>query len=84
MRIDLFLKQSRLIKRRTVAKGAATKDLIIVNDKIVKPSHQVKVNDLITLNLGSKQIIVKVISLIPKKDELMYDLISESFIGQKN
>ncbi|MCR1809187.1 RNA-binding S4 domain-containing protein [Haploplasma modicum] len=84
MRIDLFLKQSRLIKRRTVAKGAATKDLIIVNDKIVKPSYQVKVNDLITLNLGSKQIIVKVTSLIPKKDELMYDLISESFIGQKN
>lgn len=84
MRIDLFLKQSRLIKRRTVAKGAATKDLIIINDKIVKPSYQVKVNDLITLNLGSKQIIVKVTSLIPKKDELMYDLISESFIGQKN
>ena len=83
MRIDLYLKQSRLIRRRSIAHEACVKKLVLVNDKIVKPGYKVKLNDIITLNLGSKTIIVKATSLKTIKDELMYELISESFVGQK-
>lgn len=84
MRIDLFLKTSRLIKRRKVAHEAVTNDLIIVNDVLVKPSYQVKINDIIILKLGLKEITVKVLSLKPNKDELMYELINEQYLGQRN
>lgn len=84
MRIDLFLKTSRLIKRRKVAHEAVTNNLILVNDVIVKPSYQVKINDIIILKLGLKEITIKVISLKPNKDELMYELINEQYLGQRN
>jgi|SRR5690554_664319 len=84
MRIDLFLKTSRLIKRRKVAHDAITNNLILVNDVIVKPSYQVKINDVIILKLGLKEITVKVLSLKPNKDELMYELINEQYLGQRN
>ncbi|AUD64289.1 RNA-binding protein [Tenericutes bacterium MZ-XQ] len=77
MRLDKYLKVARLIKRRTVAKEAATKDKVEINDKIAKPSSTVKENDIITLHLGLKIIKVKITSLTPKKDELMYELLSE-------
>ena len=84
MRIDLFLKTSRLIKRRKVAHEAVTNNLILVNDVIVKPSYQVKINDIIILKLGLKEITIKVLSLKPNKDELMYELINEQYLGQRN
>ena len=77
MRLDKYLKVSRIIKRRTVAKEAATKEKIMINQKLAKPSAEVKIGDLITLYLGLKIITVKVISLEPKKDQFMYELISE-------
>jgi len=81
MRIDLFLKQSRLIKRRTLAHEAAEKNLVYVNDKIVKPSFKVKINDVIKINFASKIIIVKVTNLINLRGEMMYELISETKKG---
>ena len=80
MRIDLYLKTSRLIKRRKIANEAASKDLVLINDKVVKPSALVKIGDIVTLNLGRKQIIVKVTSLVLLKQDLMYQLIEEKFI----
>ena len=77
MRLDKYLKVSRIIKRRTIAKEAASKDKVEINDKIAKPSSAVKENDILTLHLGLKIIKVKVISLVPKKDEMMYELLSE-------
>ena len=77
MRLDKYLKVSRIIKSRTVAKEAATKEKIMINQKLAKPSAEVKIGDLITLYLGLKIITVKVISLEPKKDQFMYELISE-------
>ncbi len=77
MRLDKYLKVARIIKRRTVAKEAASKDKVEINDKIAKPSSAVKENDILTLHLGSKIIKVKITSLTPKKDELMYELLSE-------
>ena len=78
MRLDKFLKVSRLIKRRTIAKEASLKSRIDVNGKTAKPSTTLKIGDNITLHLGTKVLVVKVTSLIPNKDELMYELISET------
>ncbi len=77
MRIDKFLKVSRIIKRRVVAKDAILLDRIFVNNSLVKPSKQLKIDDIITLHLGSKVITVKVISFDVKNKEEMYQLISE-------
>ena len=54
MRIDKFLKMSRIIKRRTVANQAADSQRISVNGKIVKPSYEVKIGDTIEIKFGDK------------------------------
>ena len=81
MRLDKYLKVSRLIKRRTLAKEASEAERIMVNDKPAKPSKEIKVGDLITINFGRKSLVVKVTSLkeSTKKidSELMYEFISE-------
>ena len=83
MRLDKYLKVSRLIKRRTLAKEASNSERILLNGKIAKPSKELKVNDIITIEFGKKEISVKVLSLNPvvKKDDAssMYELISETF-----
>ncbi|HHW79317.1 MAG TPA: RNA-binding S4 domain-containing protein [Acholeplasmataceae bacterium] len=79
MRIDLYLKTSRLIKRRTLASKACSKGLVLINNKVAKPSSLLKLEDVITLNLAAKQIVVKVTSLTLLKNDLMYELISESY-----
>ncbi|MDL2292752.1 RNA-binding S4 domain-containing protein [Acholeplasma sp. OttesenSCG-928-E16] len=77
MRLDKYLKVSRLIKRRTVAKEASLKERIEVNGKISKPSTSLKIGDIITLFFGLKIVKVKVTSLELLKNELMYELLSE-------
>ena len=54
MRLDKFLKVSRVIKRRTVANEAADSGRISVNGKVVKPSYDVKVGDIIEIKFGDK------------------------------
>lgn len=82
MRLDKYLKVSRLIKRRTLAKEASESERILVNDKTAKPSKELKIGDTITIEFGKKQITVKVLSLTPsvKKEDAynMYELISET------
>lgn len=82
MRLDKYLKVSRLIKRRTLAKEASESERILVNDKIAKPSKELKIGDKVTIEFGKKQITVKVLSLTPsvKKEDAcnMYELISET------
>lgn len=78
MRLDKYLKVSRLIKRRTVAKDASTEGHISVNDKIQKPSYEVKVGDIIKIRFGLKTVVVKVLMTDnPRKDDLMYELMDE-------
>lgn len=60
MRLDKYLKVSRLIKRRTVANEACDAGKITVNDKVVRASYDVKVGDVIEITLGSKSVKVKV------------------------
>lgn len=54
MRLDKFLKISRVIKRRTVANDAADNGRVSVNGKVVKPSYDVKVGDIIEIKFGDK------------------------------
>ena len=54
MRIDKYLKVSRLIKRRTVATEACSSGRITINDKVVKPSAEVKEGDIIAIRFGEK------------------------------
>ena len=77
MRLDKYLKVSRIIKRRTIAKEAAEKEKVEINGKLAKPSTAVKEGDLLTLYLGLKIIKVKVTSLVPLKDLMMYELLAE-------
>ena len=54
MRLDKFLKVSRVIKRRTVANEAADSGRISVNGKVVKPSYEVKIGDIVEIKFGDK------------------------------
>ena len=54
MRLDKFLKISRVIKRRTVANEAADSGRISVNGKVVKPSYEVKIGDIVEIKFGDK------------------------------
>lgn len=54
MRLDKFLKVSRVIKRRTVANEAADSGRVSVNGKVVKPSYEIKVGDVVEIKFGDK------------------------------
>ena len=81
MRLDKYLKVSRLIKRRTLAKEASEAERILVNNNPAKPCQEIQIGDLITVNFGKKSLVVKVTSLkeSTKKidSELMYEFVSE-------
>lgn len=82
MRLDKFLKVSRLIKRRTVANDACDSERISVNGKPAKASYNVKLGDEITVAFGSKSVTVRVLEIkeTTKKSESvgMYEVISET------
>ncbi|MEE1224393.1 MAG: RNA-binding S4 domain-containing protein [Clostridia bacterium] len=63
MRIDKYLKVSRLIKRRSVANEACDQGRITVNGKIVKASYDVKENDILEIKMGERIIKVRVIGI---------------------
>ena len=71
MRLDKFLKVSRLIKRRTVANEACDAGRVLVNDKPAKASTNVKEGDTITIAFGNKDVKVEVLSVqeVVRKDE---------------
>lgn len=63
MRLDKFLKVSRLIKRRTVANEACDAGRVMVNGKVAKASVNVKIGDVIEIQFGQKTVKVEVLSL---------------------
>ena len=79
MRLDKYLKVSRLIKRRTVANEACDNGRVFVNDKPAKASTTVKVGDIITVSFGNKETKVRVTDIkeTVKKEESkeMYEYI---------
>lgn len=83
MRLDKFLKVSRIIKRRTVAKEIADKGRILVNGRAAKSSTDVGSSDTLVIKFGNKTLTVEVLQLVDttkKEDaEQMYKIISEEY-----
>ena len=81
MRLDKYLKVSRIIKRRTVAKEVADKGRVKVNGILAKSSTDLKIDDLVDIRFGNKLLTVKVLEMkdsTKKEDALnMYEIISE-------
>ena len=71
MRLDKYLKVSRLIKRRTVANEACDAGRVLINNKVAKASTEVKVGDVIEIGFGTKSVKVEVLDIqdTTKKDE---------------
>lgn len=84
MRIDKYLKLTRLIKRRTVAKELLDRGLFTINDKIAKPSSEVEIGDHILLVLGRRILEIEVLMTCDycKKEESnnLYKIIREEII----
>lgn len=85
MRIDKYLKVSRIIKRRTIAKEVLDIGLIKINDKVAKPSTEVKEGDILRLQLGERILIVRVINVLtnPNKQNAhsMFEIIQDTVIN---
>lgn len=63
MRLDKFLKVSRLIKRRTVAKDFAENERVSINGRVAKPSSEVKKGDVIVIQVGDRRLAVEVLDI---------------------
>lgn len=84
MRLDKYLKVSRIIKRRTIAKGISDLGFVKINDRNAKPSSEVKPGDIVELTLGERIITIKIISTTfsTKKEDARdsYEIIKEEKI----
>ena len=82
MRLDKYLKISRIIKRRTVANEACSLGHVCVNDKVAKPSTDVKVGDRVSVRFGQKLLVAEILDVreVVRKDEaaMMYRIISDT------
>ena len=82
MRLDKYLKISRIIKRRTVANEACDAGRVLVNGKIARASYDVKVGDVLELQLGAREVKAEVLSVseYAKKEEAaaMYRILEEA------
>jgi ribosomal 50S subunit-recycling heat shock protein len=81
MRLDKFLKVSRLIKRRTVAHDACGTDHVTVNGKVAKPSCDIKENDIIEITFGERTVKLRVLEVrehtLKADASSMYEIISQ-------
>ncbi|MGL4741888.1 MAG: RNA-binding S4 domain-containing protein [Sarcina sp.] len=79
MRLDKYLKVSRIIKRRTVAKEACEGDRVKINDKIAKPSTKVSDGDIIEIQFGNRILKAKIVNIaehVRKEDaKNMYEIL---------
>lgn len=84
MRLDKYLKVSRIIKRRPVAKEVADKGRVQVNGVLAKSSTDLKLNDQVEIRFGNKLLTVKVLEMkdsTKKEDAIkMYEIINETRI----
>jgi len=82
MRLDKYLKVSRIFKRRTIAKEVSKNSRILINGRVAKPGTDVKENDILTISYGGKELKVRVLETLTyaKKEmaDAMYEIIEES------
>ena len=81
MRLDKYLKVSRIFKRRTIAKEVSKNQRILINGRVAKPGTEVKENDILVISYGGKELKVKVLTTpeYVKKEsaESMYEIIAD-------
>ena len=77
MRLDKFLKVSRIIKRRTVANEAADGGRISVNGRVVKPSYEVRVGDIVEIKFGDKISKFKIVEIPTVQGKIMPQMVEE-------
>ncbi len=79
MRLDKYLKVSRIIKRRTVANEACDAGRVLVNGKVARASYDVKEGDVLTISMGQRPIVAKVLTVTEhalKEDaKTMYEIV---------
>ncbi len=84
MRVDKYLKVSRILKRRTISKELAENQRIEINGKTAKPGHEVHAGDLVTISFGNRKLTIRVLSTeeVKKKADAqdMYEVVSEETI----
>ncbi|MDD2956066.1 MAG: RNA-binding S4 domain-containing protein [Oscillospiraceae bacterium] len=80
MRLDKYLKVTRLIKRRTIANDACDAGRVLVNGKAARASYEVKEEDVIEINMGTRPLkvrVVKVSEYVPKEDASSHYVVLE-------
>ncbi len=82
MRLDKFLKVSRIIKRRTIAKEFAENERVTINGRIAKPANEVKVGDIIAIRIGARLTTLEILeikeSVKAQEAKDLYRIISEA------
>ena len=82
MRIDKYLKVSRILKKREIGKQLALNERLFINDKLAKASSEVKVGDKVRIVFGHREIVIKVLEvrLSASKEQAfeMYEVIEET------
>ncbi len=88
MRLDKFLKVSRLIKRRTVAKDVSGAGKVLVNGRPAKAATDVKVGDKLTMLFGRREVMVEILEIAETKraDQAadMYKVLSEQTVAEED
>ena len=84
MRLDKYLKTARILKRRSVSKELADQQRVYVNERIAKPSTEVKEGDLIKVLFGYRELTVRVLQLQKQANKndaaLMFEVVEETII----
>jgi len=87
MRLDKYLKVSRIFKRRTIAKEVSNNDRVEINHKIAKPSSAIRVGDLVTIYYGERLFEIRVLAIeenTKKADALsMYEVLRDETVIKK-
>lgn len=85
MRLDKFLKVSRIFKRRTIAKEVSKNQRIKVNDRPAKPSTNVEAGDILTITYGNKELVVKIKEVTThttkETSQNLYEVISDKILS---
>lgn len=84
MRLDKYLKTARILKRRTVSKELADQQRVYVNDRVAKPSTDVKVGDIIKVLFGHRELTIRVLLLQKQANKndaaLMFEVVEEKLV----
>ena len=87
MRLDKHLKTARILKRRSVSKELADNERVYVNGKIAKPSKEIKINDLIKVVFGYRELTIRVLALPKQANKqdaaLMFEVVEEKLVKKE-